>query len=97
MGHAIAWVTRSRGLICAIGASAASRSRNSLFETLFAKILGDAIAWSTRSREWPSGGYDADAWGTRSRGEAWASSTIPAQLSAMHLVDVDFQVTRPRG
>ena len=25
-------------------------------------------------------GYDADAWGTRSRSEAWVFSTIPAQL-----------------
>ena len=60
-GNVDAWVTRSRGLICAIGASAASRSRNSLFETLFAKFLGDAVAWLTRLREQPSLGYDADA------------------------------------
>ena len=57
------------------------RGRTTLCSKLgIAKIQGDAVAWSTRSRGWPYFQYDADAWVTRSRGRACATSTGPAQF-----------------
>ena len=80
VGHADAWGTRTRDSICASGVSTASRSHNSLFKCILPKI------WVMRSHR----GRDrvvslflkngADAWGTRSRGRACASSTSPATI-----------------
>ena len=63
MGHAVARlalkvmdvvasVMRSHDPVCASGARVASHSHNSLFKIIKCQILGDAIAWGMRSREW---------------------------------------------